>query len=445
MKILSFDTFHFEKSKNDLIELKKLVEENELYLLIKKNKIEKNLELKNWLNSLIKAKIFIYGNEEELKDIIYKNKLFKDNIDLYLSNTTNKVYEYLEKYINKSSSYFDFNNKELVRNILNKKELKKFNIKFYDEINDFLNKEKDDFKVWIIKPNKWATSKYVFSWKRNEILKFFNEYKNIFEEKWVLIEELIKWKFYSIDIIWKRNNEKNYFSIFPSINVYLYKHINKNWWYWNILIDNNNNKFEEKYIQNKIKDFITNLLKETKVNWFFNFHIEFFLTEDNEIKIVEINPRLWWVRFDLYYHWYRLSQNKGLNDFLKDISLWKNDFFNLFDLEKIYIWKLNFWFEKFHLKIWNLKENKIIWFKTKKVKKALNHILLNKYKKTNNYYFKTIKNSDIFLWYNTIENWWWYFYRINFYCKYKKKINKKRVSKKILQKIFKKQEKFYLK
>lgn len=279
---------------------------------------------KNTLAEKYKDNIKIYfledlSNINKIEDIIKNN--MPNNEDFFIIPWTsdshcfivNELYKRFWK--NYSNNIDIYTNKSLLRDMLSKImpevtiDYFVFDPKLFD--SELFKKIQKIIKFpFIIKPTKWATSRNVYLVNNyKELLNIINKISKI--DKLFQIEEKISWNMFSIDFF--VNNNWTPFFTYPlrvrtAKELWLYKDFS------NILITNDH--IDPVLLWN-INDVFSELVYLLGMKNQF-CHLEFFITKNNLIKIIEINWRQWGNRLDLYdiiYNWISvldLTLNKDL-------------------------------------------------------------------------------------------------------------------------------------
>jgi len=316
----------------------------------KKEIIKDNLHLKIHFDKNL--------NKESIINIIEKNWNKKELLiipganDLHV-NLVKTVYDYFGIDTTKNINIFT-NKKELRKEL--KEKMYENNINSFtinkEDYNDCIEKSKIIKFPLILKAINWSVSNNVFFIKDEKELKFF--FKKIQEiNKEFQIEEYITWKMYSIDFFvnWNWN-----VWILPMLRIETSKELKLNKDFWNIIVKNEDYNFRN---NEKISILINKLAKNLKLKRQF-CHLEFFLTKEGNIKIIEINWRLGWYRIELYNSIFdktilNLIHAKNLTNielknntiFLKIYSFvekeknsWKYSLENLYNIINNYNWKI---------------------------------------------------------------------------------------------------------
>lgn len=308
-----------------------------IVLIIEDNISNKDKEkiLKRFLNIKIEFLKSWKNLEENIIKIFEIIKRYYIEWDIFIIPWTNdshgilvnNLYKKLWKKYTEDTNIFLY--KDYLRNKLNEN-FTDNNIKFYTiEKKDKYNFSKIKKKInnfsfpLILKPTKWAWSKTVFFINN---LKELEESINIIKdnEKVYQIEEFINWKMYSIDFYTNKNWVINFLPIlraYTSKELWLHEdlsnifvHSEVNFKYYNLL-----ENFIQK-ISNKFKFY----------NQFWN--IDFYITDDKELKIIEINWRIWAQKLHLY--------NSLIWESILNLTLWKKDFTKIKYINNIFFIKL---------------------------------------------------------------------------------------------------------
>lgn len=191
------------------------------------------------------------------------------------------------------------------------------------------------FKNFVIKPRLWANSRGIFVANGRFIE------KNLWQNKTLLIQEYIKWTIcHSITFI----NKSGDISILYTAQQTIQK-VEKRNGCFGFEITNSFITSQQFSQYKKYYDEILSLVLSKKhfFNWITIFLIEFIITENWEIKIMEINPRVWssmvMANFLFFQSWISNQREYCLLNQNFRCKKWDNLIKYLKDQELLFLWK----------------------------------------------------------------------------------------------------------